>query len=126
MPKLARLLAERLSARIKEGRLTKVEVSQAAGIDRPKLDRYLEGHIPGIETVEKIAEAVGIDADELVTLRRAPDRVDALLSDLTELLAIFPKLDDIGREAVMLAARHNLEEARAETQKPPSDSSGIP
>lgn len=117
MPKLARLLAERLSSRIKEGRLTKVEVCQAAGIDRPKLDRYLEGHIPGIETVEKIAQAVGITPSELIA--RPAER--NMLDDLTELLEIFPKLDDVGREVVLSAARSSLAEIRSDVDDFPNE-----
>lgn len=126
---------KRLETSIKTNRISKIELNRKTGISRNMIDRYLKGAIPGLDIIEKIAEALNIKPWELIqplnipvvrthtlddcleAVRKAAKGEQQYRSQISEglipadILNLISKLDDHRRENYFEMMRETLIQA---------------
>lgn len=127
---LAKALEDLFQSR---GRGTKADLMKKTGMSPSVLAGYLKAeNSPSLDQVDRIADYFEISPWELLKPEGAqptPSAAEALAAaassdpTLRAILAIWPKLDDVGREGVLLAAQ-DLVSNPPSRKDPPKNYSG--
>lgn len=95
----ARLRAARVAAGLSQSQLARL-----CGIPKPRLSRYENDHIrPSLMSLERLAGAVGVGPDTLLSARRAP--LDAFVDEVRAAGLTFSSEADARRVARELVGR---------------------
>ena len=120
MPNLAECLAKNLeAARLKLG-LKRIELAERAGVSQSKMTRYLDGkQKPNIETIERLAEGLGMQPWELLQppgAAHTPDPALAPISDIVKLLQAYEAAPEWARADALNSLVNHEKIDRARTQ----------
>lgn len=66
MSKSTKRFKKRLTELLDKGFISKTELHHKTGLSRPTIDRYLAKTSPDLETLDKIADALGYESAELI------------------------------------------------------------
>jgi transcriptional regulator with XRE-family HTH domain len=100
---------ENLKEELSHKSMSVKELSVRSGIKKRTLDKYLieNGSIPSAEAAVKIAQALGVSVEYLVT--RHDSRIEAArhssFDEIRELVRVVETLDESGKEFMLVFAR---------------------
>lgn len=139
MRSYAELLAENVGQLLHESGLSQVDFGEKVGLSQPAVSRVLKGKMdnPTLQSLEALAKPFGRTVIWLLTdhkipgsSRAVPD-VSALIDGvmalraaqtpddtLRDLLGLWPKLDDVGRQEALFAVRAIAKRLAARAEVP--------
>jgi hypothetical protein len=121
------IFRDNLAQALASGAISKSELHRKTKIARPTIDSYLSGAEPGLRAVGKIADALERQSWEMIkplgaepTPAPAEALAAAALTDpaLRDLLGLWAKLDDVGRQESLYAVRNLLKHAAVRQSAP--------
>ncbi len=120
-------LTESIRRLIRERRLTQVEVAKAAGMKPQQLNDTLSGEVsPRLETVERIAKALGVPVYKLLMPDETAKPSATPSTHVGTLVRLIRRLDAEGVQDAIFLVKGILGESdeQDESGKPDSDPSG--
>jgi transcriptional regulator with XRE-family HTH domain len=114
MSKALNYLAKNLELALSVRNMTQKELCSKIGIDPSQLGRWIHGrNTPGIDQIEKIADALGVSTSSLLT---DPESAEDRISPQVELAEEVEDLTE-GQARAVLAIVRNLLKANDEARK---------